>query len=429
MKGTVGRCARRCGVVLAVALSLQGCVSFTRMQNPVEDLLQQHKPAQALEVLERRTRIGRDKVLYHLDKGMLLRMTGDFKASTAALETAKQALEKLEAVSLTEQASATVVNDSLRSYVSPLFERVMLHVYLALNYLELGDLDGARVEMMQVDELMQDKGDKDELPFARYLAGMVFEAQGERSDALIAYRKAYQAYRAHGQPIPEYLKFDLLRLTAHQGLSDERAQYEREFALKELPARQGAELIVVVSNGLAPRKYEQAITAQDPTSGQLHRIATPIYEKRQSSIEQVRVIAGGEGAEGAAMEHLAPHAEAALAQAMPAIMARAIARVAVKNKVSDEARQKDAVVGLITNIAGVLTERADTRGWYTLPQEIMLVRLWLPPGDYRPAVELLAPGGHVSATKQLGEVRLDKGQRRFLSLHWPASRSLWRGVR
>ncbi|MEW5755199.1 MAG: hypothetical protein AB1810_02745 [Pseudomonadota bacterium] len=423
---------RRCGVAVSAALLMQGCVSFTHIQNPVEDLLQQQRPAKALEVLERRSLIGCDKVLYNLDKGMLLRMTGDFSASNAAFEAAKAAQEKVEAVSLTEQAGATVVNDSLRSYASPLFEQVMLHVYMALNFLELGNLDGARVEMMQVDALMQDKGDKDELPFARYLAGMVFEAQGEWSDALIAYRKAYQAYRAHGQPIPDYLKFDLLRLTERQGLSDERAQYEREFALKDWPtprARQDAELIVVVSNGLAPRKHEQAITAQDPTSGQLHRIATPFYEKRQSSIEHVRVRVDGAIADDALMDNLAPHAEAALAQAMPAIIARAIARVAVKNKVSDEARQKDAVVGLITNIAGVLTERADTRGWYTLPQEILLVRMSLPPGDYRAALELLGPGDDVRATEQLKEMRLERGQWRFVSLHWPASRSLWRGVR
>lgn len=416
-------------LVLAAALALGGCVSFSYMHDPVERALLTRTPQKALEALESRNLPGSDKVLYHLDKGMLLRMQGEFEASNKALETARRAMEKLEAVSVTEQAMAVTVNDSLRGYAGARFERALLHVWKALNYLELGRLDEARVEMLQLDVLMKEQGPEQELPFARYLAGLVFEARGEWSDALIAYRKAYEACRRHGMAVPAQLQDDLLRLTRRQGLDDEHRRFQDEFGLRDWRAREdGArqgELIVVLGNGLMPRKHEQAINAQDPGSGQLHRIATPFYETRTAAVQTMEVSAGGQTRRGELMDTLDRHARDDLAREMPKIVARALARVVVKNRVADEARRKDAVVGLVVNVAGFITERADTRGWYTLPQQIMIARLPLPEGGHAVRVELREGSGRavVQEYPAVSEVR---GGMRFISLHWPASQSNYR---
>jgi len=108
----------------------------------------------------------------------------------------------------------------------------MVHVFAALNYLELGQPEAARVEVLQIDLLLRQLAERAPEPalgvdpFARYLSGMIFEALGEDSDALIAYRKALEAYRLQqpltGLAVPAALQADLLRLTRRLGLADEQ---------------------------------------------------------------------------------------------------------------------------------------------------------------------------------------------------------------
>ena len=91
------------------------------------------------------------------------------------------------------------------------------------------------------------------------------------------------------------------------------------------------------------------------------------------------------------MEDIDAIARASLNARMPAITARAVARAIAKGVIQesvDKAGQKgdDAAVQLIgsllVRVASVATERADTRSWLTLPANVQLARLALPPGSY-----------------------------------------------
>ena len=57
---------------------------------------------------------------------MLRRMAGEYARSNAVFEQAKDAIERLDAVSVSEQAGALAVNDMLRSYTGEPFERVLV---------------------------------------------------------------------------------------------------------------------------------------------------------------------------------------------------------------------------------------------------------------------------------------------------------------
>ncbi len=197
-------------------LQLVGCASYSQGFAPIEAKLAAQDPAAAMQILDKQGHGRNELLLYLLNKAMLQRMQHDFAASNQSLEQAKQVIQTYSAVSITEQSAAFVINDTTRTYIGTPLEQVMLHVYAALNYLELEDHDAARVEALQVEvrlrQLMQDSPESalSVDPFARYLSGMIFEDLGEYSDAMIAYRKAYEAYQAHEKlyalTIPDYLK-------------------------------------------------------------------------------------------------------------------------------------------------------------------------------------------------------------------------------
>ena len=278
----------------ALLLAVSGCATYSDSFRPIEQQLQAQRYDLALQELERKPHPDRDEVLYLLNRGMLTRMNRDLEASNQALEAAKQRMEALYAASVSEHALAFVINDATLSYAGEEYEQVLVRVYKALNYLEQGQPDAARVEALQIDIKLREIAER--LPenryagdaFARYLTGLVYEELGEWSDALIAYRKAYEAYRTYrrnnaGEP-PSQLKQDLLRLTSRQGLRDELAKYRKEFAidrwmsLEELG--QGGELVFLLHNGLAPIKREHAVTVVNPNSGHLIRVSLPYYQTR-----------------------------------------------------------------------------------------------------------------------------------------------------
>ena len=423
---------------LAVAslAALAACATFSDTIQSTESSLARQQPRAALAEYEKLKPPPADRVLYLMNKGMLLRMSGDYDESTRTLEETKRLSEQLSALSLREQALSVTVNDATKSFVGEDFERVMVNNYLALNYLERGQLDAARVEALQVDVLLREKQQRTskgnpyvEDAFARYLTGIVYEDEGEWSDAMIAYRKAYEAYqkqlKSFAVAMPETLKHDLIRLADRMGLAEEAKGYREEFkieqTLSEAELLERGEIILTVHAGLAPLKRERAITAPNPATGRILRVAVPQYRSRAQPFAYASVSADSESAKTSRVENIDAIAVKTLDSEMPAITARAIARAAAKDTIAGAAGSGDnnssALLGLAVNLAGVFTERADTRSWFTLPGEIHLARLPLPPGEYKVKVELHGRDERVLDSSEI-KVTLRKGEKKYLSRHW-----------
>ncbi|MBD3235714.1 MAG: hypothetical protein GF330_03325 [Candidatus Eisenbacteria bacterium] len=98
-----------------------------------------------------------------------------------------------------------------------------------------------------------------------------------------------------------------------------------------------------------------------------------------------------------------------------AVIAKAAARALLKYTAHRQAeKQWGALGGLLANVAGVATEKADTRGWLMLPGEICLARVTLPAGEYEVELELPSAHGSVLATPTR-RVRVARGEIAVLS--------------
>jgi hypothetical protein len=403
---------------------LSGCASYGDWVGQMERQIAAGNAEAAMQVLERHSgEEGRDAVLYQLNRGMLLRLQDDPAASVAAFQTAKGLIDQLLAVSVSEQAGAFAVNDAQRSYIGEPYERAFIHFYAALGYLEQGDRDSARVEMLQLDLLLRGLEREDIVGTAlpRYLSALVFEANGEWSDALIAARKAYEAYRAYPAASslkpPRTLVRDLIRLSNRMGLEDEAARYRAEAGLDaERRPKDGASLVVLLHSGLAPVKREGGVTVPT-TAGRLVSVSLPHYPPpRRPRIAGARVAMDGASARTEAAENIDAAARAALDAQSGAILARTVARAAVKHEASRRAGQENELAGLIVNLAGLVSERADTRSWTTLPHTIHLARLEVPSGQYQARIELFDGSG---ATVEVIDHPIDlrPGELSILSVH------------
>ncbi len=419
------------GLIILLNLSLSSCASYSVNFKQIETKIAQKNYPAALKTLDDNKGPQRNSVLYWMNRGMILRMSGNYTQSNQALEQAKTISQQIAATSVSEQAGALSINDGLRSYEGQSFEKIYLNVYKILNYLEQNDLQNARVEALQIDvkfNEMNDDNFKDD-PFARYLMGIVFEAQQEWSNALIAYRKAYDNYQSKQKvfsiPLPKTLQQDLLRLTAKENFKQEHQRYAKRFKNIKWPKAsefaQKGELIIIFHNSLMPAKGEQSISSAGK-KGILVRISTPFYQRKPVHIRQIKVKTHRSIIPGNIVEDLAAVGQYTLAHQTPAIIARAITRAVVKTSLTSELEKKNELAGIVASIAGLLTERADTRAWSTLPQNIHIARIPLSPGKYKVDVQLLGYQNNIIHTEKLTNLNIRKGKKIFKNIHFISAR-------
>lgn len=414
-------------VLVILTMCLGGCATYSQQAVSMRDNLLAGNADLAKLSAEKEDE-DRDDVLACLNKGMLRRMTNDYAGSNQIFEIAKQQINALYGVSISDTTISMAINDAVRAYKGYRYEQILLHAYMAMNYLQLGKPDSARVEMLQADVKMMELGEQpDEDPFVRYFAGMVYEALGENDQALVSYRKARDVYLATRNEqlldVPIMLKKDLLRLLADQGLDDEYSRLKTEFGLINFnPDNAGAnfgELIVILNVGLAPIKTETAIMTFSPEVQSNVRVAFPVYATTSSPVNTARLKVSGKTFDLETVENIDSLARQALDNEMPLIMTRAIARAIVKYQSQKNAHEQHALAGFLLTVTNLATERADTRSWTTLPQEIQTVRAMLPVGQQNVSIEIMNVAGRVVDTIE-ASVDVQPGKHAFLTRHWIA---------
>lgn len=399
----------------------------------------------------------RNRLLYSMDRGMTLHLAGDYAQSNNLLEQAAVEVERLYTRSIRTETAAFLTNDNMLPFEGDPYEHVMINVVKALNYAAMGQLTEAVVEARQIDHrlnvLSDSAKDNDgyrEDAFARYLTGVLYESTGDLNNAFIAYRKAYEIYEStkgwSRTPMPPMLRADLLRTTDALHMTTEFEEYRRQFPEAHWVSRGEqpnlAQVVVIGYNGRAPRREEtfldipislgalqlvllnrgvvHASNRQERRvadsvlyglNGRVVRVALPrlVAQKTQVMRESVSLVPK-EGTPISATSELAYNgtalAERALSDRMPGITTKALARAAVKFAAAEAAtrgsqhavKKGDAqwvglLVGVLTHGLAVASEAADTRSWRTLPDEIQISRLWVPPGEYESRIQAVMRSG------------------------------------
>jgi hypothetical protein len=246
------------------------------------------------------------------------------------------------------------------------------------------------------------------------------------------------------------LRADVLYTAEALGLTAEFEEYRKKFPDVELgpaSARQDLAQVVVISyNGRAPKKEDRYLDIpisldalqlvllnrglfQSPRqrdravvdsalyglSGRVVRVALPHLVSQKTRVPFETVILKDTQERSLTVRSELAHnvtalAEKTLADRMPAITAKALARATSKFAMAEaatigaqQAAGKDAgpwvglLVGLLTKGLAVMSEEADKRSWQTLPDEIHVARAWVFPGRYDVAIQ---PSGQGPAAER-----------------------------
>ena len=332
-----------------------------------------------------------------------------------------------------------VLNDNVIPYEGEDFEKVLVNIFLALNYATTGMDEDALVEARKVDLKLKEysrqyegKNKYQEDAFIRYVAGVLYENEGEVNDAFISYKKSFEAYKAYatnyGTTSPAFLLDDLVRTAADLSFDDEEATY-RDLG-GHLPFDDGqayGSILVVAYAGKGPIKVEDRPTVTIPdTSGTLHtfQLALPKFERRFRSNREyaVSVLSADDtvAANTVLAEDINAIAQKTLEDRLGLIylksggraLAKFLAAEKAKKDIKDgsDSKAKNFLASLAIDLVVGATEQADTRTWRTLPAEIQLSRIYLPPGKY--SLDVHSSDGGYTLTDE--PVDVQKGRTAFV---------------
>ena len=422
-------------VVLAVFV-LPGCATYSVGIATVEQETSNRNLDGALKSLDKLKLTGADQMLYYLNKGTLLHFQGDYAASNQQFEAAKSLMERLSAISVTEQTGSVVVNDTVKAYEGVPYEQLLVYAFEELNYLQSGNDDEAAVEARQFDIKQRlVAGDNPSAAylsgaFVRYLNGMTYEEVGERDSARIDFRKAVDGYKAQsgitGFGVPAALKADLDRLENPQAKSRvSPARKPSGVAVQSPDTSNYGEVVFILHDGLGPTLAENIIHVSNPDpqhGAAIMSIAVPKFVQRPVPVARFELSEGSESASSELVDDVNAIARKSLEDRLPAITARAVARMVLKNamarKVKNQNRDNGSgglLLSLVTDVGAIVSERADTRSWSLLPGNILMARLVLPPGKHDLNVTYYDDYGNVLATRDYGAVRVVAGRKVFVS--------------
>jgi uncharacterized protein len=462
-----------------VAALICGCATTTGYYQSLSFYLNQNEFLAAAQFAEKskETVYGqKDSLLYNLDEGMLLHLAQDYAKSSESFERAKRIYEDNFTKSITNQAATFLVSDNVRPYYGEDFERALVNVFEALNYVMLGQENEALVEARQANaflsKLQTDYGYKNiykEDAFVRYLMGMLYENRGEINDAYISYFKALEAYgdyvKKFGTSVPKVLVADAVRTASALGFNDEINTIEETWGIPDLQTdyeQDEGEVVLIHYNGPSPVKidniieigfgkawaYVDVVQPQGQTEEDVEkaraiarsivdteqvRLAFPKYVSTKYVVEKTRAVLVGDDAgrvtqcnTGEVVDDIGAIAQKNLDDHIARIRIRTIARAAIKfaltHKISSSVEEKsgDKVLGWFVKkaltAASTATELADKRSWRTLPDKIEFLRLRAQKGIHDIRVEFFDQNNNSVEEKMLKGIKVIPCKKTFVIL-------------
>jgi hypothetical protein len=278
-----------------------------------------------------------------------------------------------------------------------------------------------------------------------YAAGLAFESAGDWNNAHVFYKRAVQAYEDYqkffqSSAIPTSLQQAIVRSAWENGFDTDYNFFSKKFNSTYKPdPKKNATLLLLWHNGLSPVKTENRINLYLQKGGvsgfqfvnndlgfsfpffidnpsnynprhfdnlKVISVALPTYTDRPLNYQRATVKLNGQTIGYDKVEDIGDVARKCLKDRILVEYAKAVSRIATKEAIRIAAREatraavansgneKDrqnrketadvaaSLTSFIVNIANVATEKADTRGWQTLPREIYMTKIDIPSGTH-----------------------------------------------
>ncbi len=442
------RCVRPLLISLGMlAFMIAGCASlssYTRVTEQARQAISRGSFEDALSVFPEKAARGKNEILIRLERGVILQAMGSYEMSAAEFERAAREIRAYEdravisATRTAEQMGSLVINEQVLSYEGEDFEKILVHALNAVNYLMMGNLEGARVEIRnaytrqkelydrhakELERSRKEAGGADwnrsfqeadregynrlkrkadavqsiyQNAFAYYISALVYELNNEDDEAYIDVKKAIEA-----APGSRCIQDDLIRLSRELNFREDTEKWESMYGKAGTNGSDLVDVFVIFGLGLAPAR--EAVSFPIPLSeGGLVFASLPVYRFIPSAIRYGTLSYDGQSRETSVLSDTDAIAARNLLDKFPILFAKQVARSYFKARATNRLSREYGLIGALTGtLASAITEQADLRTWSAIPKEIQVARVFVP-GDTR-SVSIAAVPASVRQTVAIPE--------------------------
>jgi hypothetical protein len=382
------------------------------------------KAAQLLDTYGKEIYREKDEVLWGLENGMVHHFAGNYDSSSVFFSRAEQAIDDNFTKSISRGLLSILSNDNKLVYDGEPYEDIYLNAFKALNYIHLNDWEASLVEtrrmtfkMEQLDirlkglaqAFSQDTSSSAEIDWdtdqvniqssalSHYLATVLYAKTGKQDDARIEFTKLQRTLstqaKLFGYPDFDSSQLEYLQnastynvlLAGFTGQAPVKVATDYRFFLKEDYIKFSIPEIL-----LYPTQVSAVRVSADGIS--------PVY---LDLIEEMDVIANE-----------------VYSAKLPIIRGRAIVRSlakkgglqALENRIEKENKTAGFIANVLSMIYQESSEKADLRGWQTMPGQAWMKAIWLPPGDHEIIIEYLDAEGNILA-KAIKDARIESSNK------------------
>ncbi|MFD1553828.1 hypothetical protein DNU06_09430 [Putridiphycobacter roseus] len=426
----MGKVAKYHFIILTLlSFSILGCGTYYTKSKDTEKALLANDYEKAREEIESSNFLGkkRNALLYYLELGRVNHLDGKYKESTENFKYVDFLMDQYNSVA--DFAVGMALNPAMQPYRTEPHEQIIAHYYNALNYLYLNNTEEAVVEARKINLREQamfvaakEKENKySQDPFGLMMMGMIYESDYDFNNALIAYRNAYETYQnseiSSLGVMPNTLPGDIIRTAKLAGINHGlKLRVEMD---ENATKGEGGELILFWENGLAPVKMEKnfffTLVKDNKTGTYLFtdaqniiqipidynfdensnnfsasdigiiRLAYAYYVDRMPTAKQAFLKVNNQSFGFQLAEPISQIAFQIERDNYFKELGKRLLRLAIKKLAEIKISKENEYLGLAVGIANASTEKADTRNWQSIPNEIQFARIPLNKGENKVA--------------------------------------------
>lgn len=449
----------RCRALVAALLVLfgTGCAAASKsfrsgidgipIERALRDQLRFGNEAEAWKGMADKKVAPSDALLRHMYRGVIGLQVGEFEAGANSMDRAWTLVDDRFTKRASQGVASLLTSDAILPYYPGRTEWMLIPYYGALHWMARGERDEAAVEARRMASILAledaEQPSQEFLGLMRYINGVLFEATGERQDALVAYRNAAALLGA--------LPGDTTAAPA--GYGDIIVLVEDGFIARPEPRALGVymdgdELVALTTGDEAGRLAAAQVVQRRVWDRDFNRRGALqagwlTYELNWSTIDALpsrgrAPVVQSIGAEVHAVSAtISEGVRADFERDQPARLARAIARTAMRyaaQRAGDQAFERatkgddddddkksgrwgGVLLGALlygASLTSAVIDQPDLRAWQVLPDRITVARMRLPVGEH--AVEVVEGDAAVS----LGTVTVRDGGVTLLTHRvWP----------
>ncbi len=290
-------------ILLPMLFSMLSCASI-RDFSQVDESIYYGNFNQARQILEedkKKLYNDNDEVLYSLDAGMLSRYAEDYEASNSSLSQAEKLIEFYFAISVTQTVGSFLLNDTIVDYAGEDFEDIYTNLFMALNYIQLGNTEAAFVEIRRFNNKLQLLSTK----YSGALEQARLQTNQEGYSADNPFSNNVEVLEFYDSAFARYVSLILYRsINQLDSAEIDKKFIERAFATQQtlypFPVPKAVQeefsipsdkqrLNVIAYTGTAPEKEEVVMRLPGIFDETWFKLAIPVMEKNSSVVSSILV--------------------------------------------------------------------------------------------------------------------------------------------